>query len=141
MDPHSFEKIDFVVFNEKGFYTRSLPVNAVLFEGDAVLKTLPPAGRPLPSSGRRIEPVFFDDAPEQWKRTRPSPEDEYLHFHSCYDARGAVSTGYWLRHRAVADFTYDMGGRVGKESPLYHRVSKGVDRRFARIVEFDSGPQ
>ena len=50
-------------------------------------------------------------------------------------------TGYWIRHVAVSDFTYDMGGRVGKESPLYHRVRKGPDRDFARIIEFDRGPE
>jgi hypothetical protein len=33
-----------------------------------------------------------------------------------------------------------MGGRVTSESLLYHRVTKGVDRDFARIVEFDRGP-
>ena len=52
-----------------------------------------------------------------------------------------VLTGYWLRHVAVSEFTYDMGGRVGKESPLYHRVRKGPDRDFAGIVEFDRGPE
>lgn len=88
-----------------------------------------------------MEPVFFGEAPEEWKRTRPQPEAEYLHFHSCHDAGGAVRIGYWLRHRAVADFTYDMGGKVREGSPLYHRVVKGVDRDFARIVEFDRGPQ
>jgi hypothetical protein len=34
-----------------------------------------------------------------------------------------------------------MGGRVGKDSPLYHRVSSGPDRDFARIIEFDRGPE
>jgi hypothetical protein len=54
--------------------------------------------------------------------------------------RRVVLTGYWIRHVAVSEFTYDMGGRVGKKSPLYHRVRKGPDREFARIIEFDRGP-
>jgi hypothetical protein len=64
-----------------------------------------------------------------------------VHFHSCYNGIGPVLIGYWLRHTAAADFTYDMGGRVAENSPLYHRVQKGVDRDFAKIIEFDKGPQ
>jgi len=33
-----------------------------------------------------------------------------------------------------------MGGRVSRVSPLYHTVRKGVDLDFARILEFDRGP-
>lgn len=80
-------------------------------------------------------------SPSPWIDSRPEPRDEFLHFHSCYDARGPVLTGYWLRHEAVSEFTYDMGGRVDRESPLYHEVRPGTDKDFARIIEFDSGPQ
>jgi hypothetical protein len=48
--------------------------------------------------------------------------------------------GYWLIHEATASFTYDMGGRVTPESPLFHETSPGVDTAFAHIVEFDQGP-
>ena len=88
----------------------------------------------------RIFPVFFNEAPEQWIQIRPDPVDEFVHFHSCYDAAGPVLTGYWIRHRAVAAFTYDMGRRVSEKNPLYHRVTPGIDKDFARIIEFDSGP-
>ena len=63
-----------------------------------------------------------------------------MHFHSCYNSQGPVLTGYWLRHEARAEFTYDMGGRVGPDSPLYHKVNSGVDKAFGRIIEFDRGP-
>jgi hypothetical protein len=89
----------------------------------------------------RINPVSFEQAPPQWLQSRPQPADVYLHFHSCYDARGAVRQGYWLRHVGVAEFTYDMGGRVSIDSILYHRVKKGEDRDFARLIEFDRGPR
>lgn len=42
---------------------------------------------------------------------------------------------------AVDEFTYDMGGRVGPDSPLYHEVTPGTDRDFAKIMEFDYGPE
>jgi hypothetical protein len=142
VDPQNLMDLRFVVFNENAFYTLDLPSNAKLFEGRAVFTTLPDAGRDLPDvdAERRINPVFFEEAPPQWLQSRPSPREDYLHFHSCYDARGAVRHGYWLRHVGAAEFTYDMGGRVTAESPLYHRVTQGVDRNFARIVEFDRGP-
>jgi hypothetical protein len=40
----------------------------------------------------------------------------------------------------MAAFTYDMGGRVGPDSVLYHKVMPGSDKAFARIIEFDRGP-
>lgn len=138
-DPSDLGRLRFVCFNERQFYTKDLPENALLFNGEARLTVLPDTGFGVPST-ERISPVFFSDAPEAWIDTRPEPSDEWLHFHSCHDAGGALLTGYWLRHVGTAEFTYDMGGRVGAESPLYHRVTKGPDRRFARIVEFDRGP-
>lgn len=135
-----FTRLKFVCFNERSFYTKDLPANARLFEGTAVLARLPDADFTLPDSAR-INPVYFSEAPSPWIDSRPEPRDEFLHFHSCYDVRGPVLTGYWLRHEAVSEFTYDMGGRVDRESPLYHEVRPGTDKDFARIIEFDSGPR
>jgi hypothetical protein len=138
--PVNLASLSFLCFNERRFYTNQQPANALLFRGDAQQVTLPGTGS-MPASGEeRMHPVFFRDAPQAWLETRPTPKDEFIHFHSCYDALGAVRHGYWLRHDAVAAFTYDMGGRVGPGSPLYHKVQPGVDKGFARIVEFDRGP-
>ncbi|MDA3872534.1 MAG: hypothetical protein PF795_01045 [Kiritimatiellae bacterium] len=93
----------------------------------------------LPEGNARILPVYFRDAPDDWKATRPEPADEYLHFHSAYDAAGPVRAGFWLRHTGAASFTYNMGGRVNDSSVLHHRVEPGVDTDFARILEFDRG--
>lgn len=139
--PASLERLQFVVFNERRFYTLDQPLNARLYEGEAVLRVLPKTGWQLHSTANRMQPVFFEDAPAAWLESRPQPQNEYLHFHSGYDAAGAARVGYWLRHVAVAAFTYDMGGRVSPDSPLYHSVQPGVDRNFARIVEFDNGPE
>lgn len=138
--PGDFTRLAFVCFNERSFYTKDLAENARLFEGTAVLTRLPESDFDIPEDAR-INPVYFSEAPEKWLATRPAPKDEFLHFHSCYDARGAVTTGYWFRHAAIAGFTYDMGGRVVADSPLYHAVSPGIDRGFARIIEFDHGPE
>lgn len=138
--PDDLTRLHFVCFNERQFYTRDLPANCRLFEGQAVLTALPAGAGPLPAAAR-INPVFFPAAPEAWLAGRPAPADEFRHFHSAYDARGPVAVGYWLRHAAVAAFTYDMGGRVGPDSPLFHRVAAGVDRDFPAIVEFDRGPR
>lgn len=137
----NLREVDFVCFNEGSFYTRDLPADTRLFEGTGRLRRLPPVEDVADAGERRIVPVFFDQAPHAWLETRPSPRNEYLHFHSAYDGRGAVRYGYWLRHVGLERFTYDMGGRVGKDSPLYHTVEKGPDRRFARIIEFDHGPE
>jgi hypothetical protein len=139
-DPRDLRRLQFICFNENRFYSSDMPDGAKLFEGTAVRTSLPEADIAIPTQ-ERINPVFFPEAPEAWRNTRPEPQDVFVHFHSGYNGVGPVRTGYWLRHVAVADFTYDMGGRVGKESPLYHRVHKGPDRDFARIVEFDRGPQ
>jgi hypothetical protein len=142
--PHQvgdLSRLEFICFNEDGFYASDMPVNARLFVGEAVLTRLPEQPDAIPTSGGRIRPVFFDAAPQTWLESRPKPHDEFLHFHSAYDAAGAVPLGYWLRHEGAGRFTYDMGGRVGPDSPLHHRVEPGIDRRFARIVEFDFGPQ
>jgi hypothetical protein len=139
-DPRDLSRLRFVCFNENRFYSSHMPDGAKLYEGTAVRVTLPRAGIAIPNQDR-INPVFFQEAPDAWRNTRPEPRDDFVHFHSCYDGTGPVHTGYWIRHVAVSEFTYDMGGRVGKESPLYHRVHKGPDRDFARIVEFDRGPQ
>ena len=142
-DPENLLELNFVVYNENAFYTLDLPANAKLFEGTAVFTTLPEVDRILPGvdGQNRINPVSFEQAPPQWLQSRPQPADVYLHFHSCYDARGTVRQGYWLRHVGVAEFIYDMGGRVSSDSILYHRVKKGVDRDFARLIEFDRGPR
>jgi len=138
--PGDFTRLEFVCFNERNFYTKDLAENAKLFEGDAVLTRLPDTNFKIPAANR-INPVYFSDAPPLWVESRPIPKDEFVHFHSCYDSQGAVLTGYWIRHEAVAAFNYDMGGRVGPDSPLHHRIMPGIDRAFARILEFDQGPQ
>jgi hypothetical protein len=137
--PNDLHHLTFICLNERRFYTKDLPDGALLYEGEALLTVLPPS-IPIPAfDGDRMLPIFDQHIPAAWWATRPQPQDEFVHFHSCYDATGPVHTGYWLRHRAVAAFTYDMGGRVGPDSILYHRVVPGPDRQFARIVEFDSG--
>lgn len=138
-DPRDLSRLQFVCFNENRFYSSNIADGAKLYEGEAVRATLPDAGIALPTKDR-INPIFFEDAPEAWRASRPEPQDAFLHFHSCYNGAGPVRTGYWIRHVAVSDFIYDMGGRVGKESPLYHRVQIGPDLAFARIIEFDKGP-
>ncbi|MEE4363104.1 MAG: hypothetical protein V2J08_04175, partial [Desulfotignum sp.] len=138
-NPEDLTRLTFVCYNEDSFYTRDLPGNALLFEGDAVLAELVDTGFRLPSDDR-INPVFFRDAPRKWVNDRPRPQDEYLHFHSCYDGLGPVRAGFWIRHEGKAAFTYDMGGRVGADSPLYHAVRPGIDKQFATIMEFDAGP-
>lgn len=137
-NPDDLDRLEFVCFNEDGWYASDMPVNARLYEGAAVFARLPDDAR-APAEGGRIRPVFFPDAPKAWTDTRPQEPPGFQHFHTAYDGTGAARCGYWLRHVAVAAFTYDMGGRVGPDSPLYHRVSPGPDLGFARIVEFDTG--
>lgn len=139
-DPMDLSRLQFICFNENRFYSSDMPDGAKLYEGMALRTTLPQAVIATPTQ-ERINPVFFSEAPEAWLNTRPEPQDVFVHFHSGYNGAGPVLTGYWLRHMAIADFTYDMGGRVEKGSPLYHRVRKGPDRDFAMIVEFDRGPK
>lgn len=139
VNPDDLTQLNFVCYNENLFYTRDLPQNTLLFSGDALLTKLSDMGFPLPSEDR-INPVFFADVPPAWVNSRPHPQEQYRHFHSCYDALGPVRTGYWLRHKGEAPFTYDMGGRVGPDSPLYHEVNSGIDDQFATIMEFDTGP-
>ncbi len=139
--PPDLRRLRFVCFNESSFYTRDLPAGAKLFEGEARFAVLPETDFDVPEEAARITPVFFEQAPPAWPASRPEPRDEFLHFHSCHDARGFVASGFWLRHVGVAEFTYDMGGRVSASSPLYHRVSPGPDKGFARIIEFDRGPR
>ena len=138
-DPQDPVRVKLVCFNERGFYSSDAPVNALLYEGEAVRARLPDAGE-IPPGPDRIRPVFFPRAPAGWLATRPEPRDQFVHFHSCYTRKGPVRVGFWILHRAVRAFTYDMGGRVGPGSPLYHRVTPGPDLGFARIVEFDAGP-
>ncbi len=140
INPADLTRLEFLCFNERNFYTLDQPENSRLFEGDAVLTRLPDRNFPLPASGGRIRPVYFDQAPKEWLATRPEPQDEYVHFHSLHNAAGPALLGYWLRHRAVTAFTYDMGGRIGSNGPLYHRVAPGTDREFAHLIEFDWGP-
>lgn len=138
VEPKDLKRLKFISYNERSFYTMDLPENTKLFEGEAIFQELLNADFIVPQDDR-INPVLFGEAPQLWLDNRPEPQDEYLHFHSCYDAQGAVMKGYWLKHVGTATFTYDMGGRVGPESDLYHKVSLGIDKSFARLMEFDKG--
>ncbi|MEE4242911.1 MAG: hypothetical protein V2I36_15715 [Desulfopila sp.] len=138
-DPNDLGRLDFLCFNERSYYTLDLPENTMLFEGEAVLQTLADVEFIVPADDR-INPLLFADVPPEWLENRPAPQDEFVHFHSAYDALGSVLTGYWIKHVGTATFTYDMGGRVGEQSVLYHRVKPGVDKFFAHIMEFDKGP-
>ena len=140
-DPNDLSRLHLICLNERQFYTRDLPQDALLYEGDAMLAHLPSEGGSPVSGEGRIQPLFWDAVSPKWRATRPEPSEAYLHFHSCYDASGPVLTGYWLRHVARDRFTYDMGGRVGPDSVLYHQVVPGTDENFAAIVEFDAGPR
>jgi hypothetical protein len=131
-------RLKFRCYNERQFYTDQQPADTLLFEGEAVLSSLPRV-RALPRSDARIEPVFFAEAPPEWLQARPVPQDQFVHFHSAYDATGPSYAGYWLRHQPLHSFTYNMGGRVGEDSPLYHQATPGAPQRFPHIVEFDAG--
>src|SRR6056297_714904 len=131
-------RLTFRCYNERQFYTDQLPADALLFEGEAVLSTLPQV-RSLPAGNARIEPIFFVEAPSEWLQSRPSPQNKFVHFHSAYSATGPSYTGYWLRHQPVRSFTYNMGGRVGEDSPLYHQARPDVPKGFPHIIEFDAG--
>ena len=133
-------RLQFWCYNEDQFYTQDRPAGALLFTGEAVFTCLPDPAPYQPEQGRRMLPVFSADIPEAWQATRPEPREAFTHFHSSYDAQGAVACGYWVRHEAQSAFTYDMGGRVGPSSELFHEVQPGVDRDFPNIVEFDTGP-
>lgn len=136
-----FTHLNFLCFNERNFYTDDLAGHALLFRGQAKLTKLEPVKDAVPQSTGRIRPVSFDQAPPSWLKNRPEPQDMFTHFHSMYDRSGATFYGYWLRHEAQAAFTYNMGGRVHEPSPLHHVVEPGPDRGFARLVEFDFGPE
>lgn len=135
----SLKMLDFVCFNERSFYTTDVPANAKLFEGQAVLTRLPDTEFRIPTA-HRLNPIFFEEAPAAWRQTRPEPQVEYRHFHSCYSRAGAARIGYWMRHVGVTNFTYDMGGRVDHDSVLHHHVEQGVTTNFPQIMEFDHGP-
>lgn len=139
-DGDNLTRLDVLSYNERQFYTDQLPTDSLLFKGEAVLATLDRV-RAIPPAEQRITPIFFDQAPPQWLQGRPTPQEQFIHFHSAYDHNGAVYTGYWLRHQPVSTFTYNMGGRVGKSSPLYHQAEPGAPQRFPRIIEFDAGPR
>lgn len=138
--PSDLTRLHFVCFNERSFYTRDLAENARLFEGEARFAVLPEADFEV-TTAERINPVYFTQAPPAWLASRPEPQDEFVHFHSCYNHAGFAAAGYWIRHVGVAGFTYDMGGRLSPASPLFHRVEPGPDKKFARIIEFDRGPR
>ena len=138
VESNDLKKLQFFTYNERSFYTRDLPENAKLFEGEAILQELATVNFVIPADDR-INPILFAEAPQQWLNNRPEPQEEYIHFHSCYDAQGSVTAGYWLKHVGTASFTYDMGNRVGPDSVLYHEVSPGIDKSFARLIEFDKG--
>ena len=86
-DPRDLSRLRFVCFNENRFYSSDMPDGAKLYEGTAVRATLPRADVAIPTRDR-IHPVFFQEAPEAWRNTRPDPQDVFVHFHSCYN--GAV---------------------------------------------------
>jgi hypothetical protein len=132
-------RLTFVCYNEGQFYTDQLPDDALLYRGEAELSTLAKV-RPLPRGEQRITPLFFADAPPAWLQQRPTPQEEFLHFHSAHDQSGAVYSGYWLRHEPVTAFSYNMGGRLSKDSPLLHNAKPGEAQNFPRIIEFDKGP-
>ncbi|MFN2256849.1 MAG: hypothetical protein ABR516_00010 [Desulfuromonadaceae bacterium] len=131
-------QLKFRCYNTDQFYTDELPPEALLFKGEAHLTTLPEVHL-IPNSGQRITPVFAAETPSAWQETRPQPQDEFRHFHSTYDYSGATYTGYWLRHKSVTDFVYNMGGRLSDDSPLYHQVSTQNPAAFPAIIEFDRG--
>lgn len=130
--------LEFLCFNEKQFYTDDLSAEVLLFRGEAILTTLPDS-HPIPDRGQRITPVFASEAPSAWLETRPEPQEQFVHFHSTYDHSGATYVGYWLRHKGVTEFVYNMGGRLGKDSLLYHKVSPQTSAAFPAIIEFDRG--
>jgi hypothetical protein len=131
-------RLRFRCYNERQFYTDQLPADTLLFEGEAILSSLPRV-QAQARSDARIEPVFFAEAPPEWLETRPAPQDQFVHFHSAYSASGPSYTGYWLRHQPVRSFIYNMGGRVGADSPLYHQATPGEPQHFPHIIEFDAG--
>lgn len=140
-DISDLTRLEFWCFNERSYYTTDLPPGALLFTGEARLAELPGDAAALPRDPvERIVPVFFGDAPSAWLDTRPEPREAFVHFHSGYRIDGPARVGFWLRHEGAATFRYDMGGRVGSGSPLYHTVAPGPDPSFPRIVEFDRGP-
>ena len=138
--PGDLTRLKFICFNERSFYTKDIAENAEIFEGDAILTRLTDVNVEPPDANR-INPIYFANAPSLWIESRPDPKDEFVHFHSCYDSQGPVLTGYWLRHKGAAAFTYDIGGRIGPDGPLYHNVKPGIDKAFAQIIEFDRGPE
>jgi len=131
-------RLEFVCYNERQFYTDELPADTLLFKGEAVLTTLPEV-KAIPASGQRITPIFASEAPDAWLKTRPEPQENFRHFHSTYNRNGATYTGYWLKHDAVESFTYNMGGRLSAESPLYHQARPENQADFPAIIEFDRG--
>ncbi len=133
------ERLHFICYNERQFYSDEIPANERLFEGEAVMTTLSD-NTPMPDAQQRINPVFLKQTPAGWLETRPEPKEKFVHFHSAYNQSGAVYTGYWLQHSATQEFTYNMGGRVDKSSPLYHQAKPGEESNFPGIVEFDYGP-
>jgi hypothetical protein len=139
--PDNVSTLDFICFNERRFYASDMPINAELFAGEAVLQELKSIPEAVPSSPGRIRPVFFDGAPAHWLNNRPRPHEHFIHFHSAYNDAGVAFMGYWLKHRGLSEFTYDMGGRVSSNSPLFHKVRVGTDLDFPRIIEFDFGPK
>lgn len=88
------------------------------------------AGGDVTDTAQRLEPMLYQ-APANDIRMRRWVAGEFIQSRH----------GYWLRHVGAAEFIYDMGGRVSSDSILYHRVKKGVDRDFARLIEFDRGPR
>jgi hypothetical protein len=91
-NPRDLNRLRFVCFNENRFYSSDMPDGAKLYEGMAVRVKLPQADITIPAKNR-INPVFFQEAPDAWLYTRPEPQDDFVHFHSCYDGTGPVLIG------------------------------------------------
>ena len=77
--PSDRTRLRFVTFNEGHFYTLDLPDNAKLYHGEARLVHLSQTDHELPRKNR-INPVFFDQAPDQWLNSRPAPQDQFSTF-------------------------------------------------------------
>ncbi len=76
-DPRDLSRLRFVCFNENRFYSSDMPDGAKLYEGTAVRTTLPLTDAVIPARDR-INPVFFDEWPEDWFNTLNSSLEKNL---------------------------------------------------------------
>ena len=84
-----------VCFNENRFYSSDMPDGAKLYEGTALLVTLPPTDISLPNENRS-HPLFFQEAADVWRNSRPEPQDELFIFTPATTVSGRCSpdTGF-----------------------------------------------